>query len=61
MKEVQAHPTWNDGSLEKLMENVKLDPYGWAPEPLDVCTRAFIQSRIEKLRVRYVALGESAR
>jgi hypothetical protein len=59
MKEVQAHPTWNDGSLEKLMETVKLDPYGWSPAPLDVASRTYLDNRIAALRARYEALSAS--
>ena len=62
MKEIEAHPEWANGRLDALMEKVKKDPYSWSAEPLDEATRAFINGRIEELRVRYAALleGEKA-
>ncbi len=57
MKEVQAHPTWNNGSLEELLDKVTKDPYSWAPEPLDFAARTYLNNRIEVLRVRYEALS----
>lgn len=57
MKEVQAHPTWDNGSLDELLAKVTKDPYSWAPEPLDFATRTYLDNRIEVLRVRYEALS----
>lgn len=59
MTEVDAHPEWRNGSLESLLEKVKKDPYGWSPEPLEADTRAFINVRIEQLRMRYEALSKA--
>ncbi|RTL34616.1 MAG: hypothetical protein EKK48_31090, partial [Candidatus Melainabacteria bacterium] len=57
MKEVQAHPTWDDGSLEKLLAEVAKDPYSWAPAPLDFATRTYLDNRIAGLRARYEGLS----
>jgi len=58
MAEVKAHPEWNNGDLDSLLDTVAKDPYGWSPEPLQAETRAFVKARIEQLRLRYEALNQ---
>ena len=56
MKELNAHPEWQKGSLEELMAAVKADPHSWTPAALDGADRAYIKSKVDILRARYQAL-----
>lgn len=59
MREVEAHPEWAEDSLDNLLSQVKKDPYGWSPALLDEGQRAYLNQRIEELRMRYLALADS--